>query len=614
MGRGLGAIFNTVGDFFNGSQRFRPRRDPLILDLDGDGIETVAPNSTNPILFDHDGDGVKNGSGWVSADDGFLVLDRNGNAQIDNGTELFGDATPLYVGGLAADGFAALAQEDSNNDGKVDAADARWANLRVWQDANQNGLSEAGELKTLASLGIASIAVAATTHSQTLANGNQVADLGTYLKTNGSLGATATVSNLADINLAVDTFQRQFPDHISVTTQAAALPDMQGSGALRDLREAASQSTSLAAILAQYAAAPTRAAQFALIDQLLDAWADTAGLKETLEERSSQYRFRYMAFGAVRRTDHLTPGDTGGSGVPDLDATGVENPADLLNPHLDAAYKTLIDAWNRKIHLLEAFNGRYFFALPEASGETHTGLAAVDGISERTTGKYYAEAGGIKTLLISYTQGQLNLLDQSLKALRASVYDALVVQTRFAGLLDQIDVVIDGDAIRFDFTAVNQTFQNRIAANVTQGISDLIEFNKYAGPMLQGTGWGGFLLMENLIRTLPASPELQAVYAELGVSIQGAIGFTGKGTQDSDVILGGDTANSLYGGAGNDTLFGGADNDTLNSASAMPSFVPSRVMSSPITFGQLTWNMLLDSVSAPQRVNLLPQSNNFNTR
>lgn len=98
------------------------------------------------------------------------------------------------------------------------------------------------------------------------------------------------------MNLADDTFHRSFPDSIPITPEAQSLPDMQGSGLVRDLREAASQSGALAGLLAQYAAAPTRAAQLALLDQVLDAWADTSNLAERLEERSSQYRFRYMGF------------------------------------------------------------------------------------------------------------------------------------------------------------------------------------------------------------------------------------------------------------------------------------------------------------------------------
>jgi hypothetical protein len=52
------------------------RIDPLIFDLNNDGITTTDARTT-PVLFDHDGDGIKNGTGWVSKEDGFLVVDRN---------------------------------------------------------------------------------------------------------------------------------------------------------------------------------------------------------------------------------------------------------------------------------------------------------------------------------------------------------------------------------------------------------------------------------------------------------------------------------------------------------------------------------------------------------
>jgi len=110
----LSQVDSNTGSYFTTAQRFIPRRDPLTLDLNGNGIETVPVNVTNPILFDHEGKGIKPGTGWIAPSDGFLVLDRDGNGTIDNGTELFGDNTPLYaadgtVTGTAADGFAALA-------------------------------------------------------------------------------------------------------------------------------------------------------------------------------------------------------------------------------------------------------------------------------------------------------------------------------------------------------------------------------------------------------------------------------------------------------------------------------------------------------------------------
>ncbi|NOY73043.1 MAG: hypothetical protein GXP14_11860, partial [Gammaproteobacteria bacterium] len=99
-----------------------PPRDPLALDLDGDGIETLAANGYGGVLFDQNGDGVKRATGWVASDDGLLALDRNGNGTIDNGTELFGNSTPT-AGGTAADGLSALADLDTNADGRVDASD-----------------------------------------------------------------------------------------------------------------------------------------------------------------------------------------------------------------------------------------------------------------------------------------------------------------------------------------------------------------------------------------------------------------------------------------------------------------------------------------------------------
>lgn len=207
----------AVSDNFTGAGNFIRRRDPLTLDLDHDGIETVGIDPNNPLLFDHDGDSVKTATGWISPDDAFLVLDRDGNGTIDDGTELFGDSTPITdaEGNTrnAVDGFEALAAEDTNVDGKVDSQDGNFTNLRLWRDLNQNGLSEAGELSTLADSGIASISVGKTENSTLLPNGNVLADLGTYTETDGSDGALgAATGHLGDVDLTSNTFYSQFTD------------------------------------------------------------------------------------------------------------------------------------------------------------------------------------------------------------------------------------------------------------------------------------------------------------------------------------------------------------------------------------------------------------------
>ena len=140
---------DILNDWWNQAKNWvLPRRDPLALDLDGDGIETRGADGQ--VVFDHNNDGVKTGTGWLRPDDGWLVLDRNSNGTIDNGGELFGVDTVKSDGTKATDGFDALSDLDSNDDGVFDAKDTRFADVRVWRDLNQDGVSQSNELSTRA--------------------------------------------------------------------------------------------------------------------------------------------------------------------------------------------------------------------------------------------------------------------------------------------------------------------------------------------------------------------------------------------------------------------------------------------------------------------------------
>ncbi|MEQ2015756.1 hypothetical protein ABLB90_04020 [Photorhabdus bodei] len=128
---------------------------PLIIDLTGDGIITIAENGS--IHFDHDNDGIVESSGWIEANNAFLVWDKNGDGKINNGNELFGNNSILKNGIKSANGFAALADLDDNFDGIFDQNDSLWNSLELWIDANKDGITDNGELYKLSESGIFAI-------------------------------------------------------------------------------------------------------------------------------------------------------------------------------------------------------------------------------------------------------------------------------------------------------------------------------------------------------------------------------------------------------------------------------------------------------------------------
>jgi hypothetical protein len=227
------------------------------------------------------------------------------------------------VVGQAADGFAALAAEDTNKDGIVDANDTNWDKLRVWQDLNSDGKTDEGELKTFEELGIAGFHVGKEENTQVLANGNAVADLGSYIRTDGSEGTLGEVTgNMADIDLIDNPFYREFSDTIPLTKRAKTFADMQGSGNVRDLREASSLSSSLANSVESYSAAQTKAEQMALVDDLIEKWAASSNNPTSIEQVEAQgYRLQYLVPGLT--PSMLSNSIIGGSGSSSSGAGGI---------------------------------------------------------------------------------------------------------------------------------------------------------------------------------------------------------------------------------------------------------------------------------------------------
>jgi hypothetical protein len=273
----LPRVPQETNDRWRDAQSFTPRRDPLFIDLDADGLELRAADGA--VLFDHNADGIRTGTGWAFSDDALLVWDRNANGAIDSGRELFGVDTIKANGQLASDGFDALRDLDSNADGLFSAADAQFANLRLWRDLDQDGVADAGELGTLAAASIQSISLTATP-SGALINNNRVDSTAQVVRTGGLPATTAGA-----IDFAENTFAREFTGltvtgTVTLTPTAQALPQMRGSGMVRDLREAMSLNTAASAALVAamqgFAAAGTRGEQLGALDALVRAWGATS--------------------------------------------------------------------------------------------------------------------------------------------------------------------------------------------------------------------------------------------------------------------------------------------------------------------------------------------------
>ncbi|HXC60589.1 MAG TPA: cadherin domain-containing protein [Steroidobacteraceae bacterium] len=188
---------------------------PIVLDLDFDGVELVSPGQSKVTYQVIDGQEARH-VGWVAPDDGLLVLDRNQDGTISGRTEIsFVDD----VEGASTD-LEGLSAFDSNQNGYLDAGDDRFGAFQVWQDANQDGVSQQGELRSLASAGVRAIGLTRDLTGQTVegATGNVVTAVGELVFEDG------TVGQVGDVALA-------YPDYSTRIVDPSEVPALRSGGA-----------------------------------------------------------------------------------------------------------------------------------------------------------------------------------------------------------------------------------------------------------------------------------------------------------------------------------------------------------------------------------------------
>ena len=266
IAEGWKMIFDEIFGLYDDAGAYTYPVDPLIFDLNGDGVKTVA--LADGVHFDFDKNGFAEKIGWVSPEDGLLVSDLDKNGRIDNGGELFGDLTAIADGVNAVNGFEALKAFDMNEDGIIDSNDEIYAELKIWQDKNQNGVVDEGELLSLQEAGIAGIGLNYDTMNETDGQGNVHTQKGYYIKEDGSTALVEDVWFDRDLSDTVAT------EHLEETDEIQKLPDLQGRGNQYSLHQAMlrDKTGSLQKLVEQYVKEENFDSRKEMLTQIIYVW------------------------------------------------------------------------------------------------------------------------------------------------------------------------------------------------------------------------------------------------------------------------------------------------------------------------------------------------------
>ncbi len=119
---------------------------PVALDTNHDGVISYLAVDAG-VAYDYDGDGQAEGTAWVGSGDSLLIRDADGNGTVSNASE-------FVFGGNGQTDLEALHAQYGE---QLDASDADFVQFMVWNDANSDGIADAGEVQSLVDADIVSI-------------------------------------------------------------------------------------------------------------------------------------------------------------------------------------------------------------------------------------------------------------------------------------------------------------------------------------------------------------------------------------------------------------------------------------------------------------------------
>lgn len=518
---------------------------PLVLDLDGDGVELVSLANSN-IYWDIDQDGFAEATGWVQADDGFLAIDANLDGIITDHSELFGS--------VAEDGFADLSLLDSNSDSVINASDAAFADLLVWRDLNQNGFSEANELFSLADLDIVSINLNATAVNQTN-EGHDISHVSTYTVDDGVSGPLNL--SIVDVWFLYDDINSKFIGDYTLDLASLFTVNQRGYGTLPDLFVVASEDNdlndpdSLLSLLTAFSAKTLDelladdSSVLAEVQAIMYRWAGVDGVDPASRGphvNAQQLEFLEELFGQ----EFLQQGF-------------LEDPGGLAGDLLDKAFDIALDAIAAR--LIAQGAGQALFAGSPFYNPVADSLDGVTGLNQDTLDSVLAMAQDASQVSdkVAFWKGVVNVIDQ----------------------LVGVDNLSSGDQ-----TALNAAISTSDSTLSTALILESLEWLSEVGSGYVGTSGN-----DTLSGTVGDDTFAGGAGAD---TITGGIGADFINGQSGDDILNGQSGDDeLLGDSGNDTYlyFAGQGHDIIRENGSGSD----RILFGPgITFSDLTLTRITD--------------------
>ena len=505
---------------------------PLVIDVNRSGTIDLVNVDSSSVRFDFWGDGFKEVTGWVAPEDGLLVYDVNGNGLIENVSEMFGSNYPLnyaideHLVFSKENGFAKLAALDSNQDGLIDAHDVLFSHLQVWQDLDQDGVSQANELFTLFDLGIESIDVAnaqidswggTPASFQRIVEGNSITHTSTVTFSDGG------TSEIVDAWFANDLQNTSYYEDYDFDLRTPFLLNLRGYGNLPDLNVAMSNNEDLLNKVASFSLGQNLTGIFDNFDtirqdvqDILFSWADAHGQTEIYKYGlfSTMPEYEFLRSFTGMDSDYLRTWFDGSRYLP------------IVHEGVSAIYQ----AWD---NVLDSYVARFVFQ---------------SGGSDLFSGTTYDWTTDTFT-------GDLTLSQSAISSLETEAVSQTDVEGFWRSIVSFIDNVKGLDQL----TAGEQTWVNDAIDTSTSGAYDLLSIAATLDVnVIDGTSGADTINGTRFNDEIHGYGGSDTLYGGAGNDLLDA-----SWSSDSNTLIGGSGNDILIGGSGDDTYIYDSGNDVI---------------------------------------------------